>query len=198
MKRRDLLKISALLGVSSLSSSVTLAMQAGVVSGKQSTRSLLTADQQKMLMVIAEHIIPRTDTPGAIDVGVPDFINQIVSSWYRDREREIFFQGLSSLDNFCQKSEGKSFFLSSVSTQILALKDQEKKSVGKQNVLMFGEGFHVSSDEETPFFVKLKELVVVGYYTSEVGSKEELAYLPMPGYYDGNYDFNKIGRQWSQ
>ena len=46
-----------------------------------------------------------------------------------------------------------------------------------------------------PFFYQLKELTVLGYYTSEVGATQELAYLPIPGHYEGDYDFT--GKQWS-
>ena len=52
-------------------------------------------------------------------------------------------------------------------------------------------------DQNTPFFTKLKELTVLGYFTSEVGAKQALAYNPMPMRYDGDYDFDKVGREWS-
>ncbi len=53
-------------------------------------------------------------------------------------------------------------------------------------------------DENTPFFAKIKELTVIGYYSSEVGAKQELAYNPMPMRYEGDYDYAKTGgRQWS-
>ncbi len=52
------------------------------------------------------------------------------------------------------------------------------------------------NDPNSPFFTKLKELVVLGDYTSEVGATQELVDAPMPGYYDGNVDFNMVKRQW--
>ena len=52
-------------------------------------------------------------------------------------------------------------------------------------------------DRNTPFFTKLKELTVVGFFTSEIGAKQVLEYNPMPMRYDGDYDFPENGREWS-
>ena len=52
-------------------------------------------------------------------------------------------------------------------------------------------------DERTPFFAKLKELTVVGYFSSELGVTEFLEYNPMPMRYDGDFDFAKVGTHWS-
>ena len=54
-----------------------------------------------------------------------------------------------------------------------------------------------ADDQHAPFFNKIKELTVLGYYTSEVGATRELAYNPVPGKFDGDYDYAKVGRQWS-
>ena len=46
-------------------------------------------------------------------------------------------------------------------------------------------------------FARLKELTVVGYYATEVGTKQERQYVPMPGWYDGYYKLSAVGKQWS-
>jgi hypothetical protein len=50
----------------------------------------------------------------------------------------------------------------------------------------------------TPFFAKIKELTVLGYYTSAVGSQQELIYRPVPGAYRGHAHFDASSRQWTQ
>lgn len=196
MQRRDLLKLSLALVGSAASASVSRAVQAGVNEQSTPAKSVLSPSQQGSVKLLSDMIIPPTDTPGAVDAGVPAFIDTIVTEWYRDEERRIFLQGLDDLDAFCIEWEQKAFDAAAMETRVAALQSQEKAAASYRAPPggLFGSG---SPDENAPFFNKLRELVVLGYYTSAVGSREELIYLPMPGHYDGNYDFSKVGRQWT-
>ena len=53
--------------------------------------------QRQAIIIASERIIPRTDTPGAIDAGVPRFIELMVSDWLMDSERDTFMLGLQDL-----------------------------------------------------------------------------------------------------
>jgi hypothetical protein len=148
-----------------------------------------------MTEILAEMIIPRTDTPGAIDADVPHFIELMVSDWYTDRERKIYFDGLESLHIFCREKYMQDFISATSEQQIAALEDAERKNeqykpVKSKNILSKEE------DEDKPFFGKLKELTVLGYYSSEQGATQELNYNPMPMRY-GDIDFVDVGKQWS-
>jgi len=195
MYRRDLLKFSSLLLGGAVSSSVSRALVAAAPIHSGLVRTIFNQDQQASVALLSEMIIPTTDTPGAVEAGVPDFIATIVSEWYNITERQLFFRGLDALDDYCLSVDGKSFRETSDVTRLEALRRQEQDAIE----------FHVQqasvdarpSDENPPFFDQIKELVVVGYYASEVGAREELSYLPMPGHYDGDYDFSKVGRQWT-
>lgn len=195
MLRRDLLKLSVMLGISAISTSVASAIQAGVSSATKSAGALTQA-QRSAVTLLAEMIIPSTDTPGAIEAGVPVFIESIYSDWYKDQERAIFNQGLEALDKFCQAKDGKTFIAAAMATRISALQAQERESAAfpRPEHSLFGS----YSGENSPFFLKIKELVVLGYYTSKVGATQELHYLPMPMKFDGNYPVTEKFRQWSQ
>lgn len=198
MQRRELLRSSLLIACSITGASVARAMEAGVTAESDVAKAIFTTRQRKSVSLLSEMIIPTTDTPGAIDAGVPAFIEVIVGEWYRPAERKIFLQGLDALDAYSRKHGGDAFLESTADVRVAALRASETAAAdyspptagGRLN--MAGGG-----DENTPFFTKLKELVVLGYYTSEVGAKQELAYNPVPGDFDGDYDFEKIGRQWS-
>ncbi len=196
MLRRELIKRSLIAATAFVSPTVAAAVEAGV-SGhqKRKSASVLSPMQRQMVSVLSELIIPKTDTPGALDAGVPDFIDVIVSEWYRPGERDIFLKGLQSLEDFC-RAKGVAFIDADESLQSDALKHSEKESMNYRSPAGAEAAFG-KTDEKTPFFKKLKELVVLGYYTSEIGATQELVYNPAPGYFDGDYDFEKVGRQWS-
>ncbi len=199
MQRRDLLKFSLMLGLTTVGgcSSVSRALQAGVSGGSKPVRRMFTEEERAAVAVLSEMIIPETDTPGAIEAGVPDFIETIYVEWYRDAERSVFLQGLADLDGFCQQHERQDFINATTMTQIEALKDQENQATNYHPPTAGAFSFIPAVDERAPFFKKIKDLVVVGYYTSEVGATTELIYLPAPGYYDGDVEFSKIGKQWT-
>jgi len=197
MHRRELLKLSAVLLGAAASASVTRALLAGTGPVAGSASSVFSESQRITVNLLSDMIIPPTDTPGGLAAGVPDFIATMVNAWYHPNEREIFFQGLAELDSFCVGQEGVPFHQAREATRLAALQAQEQTAAGYQSPLPTKMSYQQPTDENSPFFNKLKELVVLGYYTSEVGATQELAYLPMPGRYDGDYDFAKVGRLWS-
>lgn len=196
MQRRELLKYSITLLGAAAGASVSNALLARQNLHAATAATIFTPQQKAAVDLLSEMIIPETDTPGAIEAGVPRFIATIVGEWYKDNERRIFFEGLEALDTFCEAGEGTSFDRASEETRIAALQAQEKTAseyqAPPQRHLAVPE-----EDENAPFFKRLKGLVVLGYYTSEVGATQELAYLPMPGYYDGSYDFSEVGREFT-
>lgn len=196
MQRRDILKFTALALVGGLSGSLARNVMAGALPTNKIALKLFNEEQRTMVAVLAELIIPKTDTPGAIEAGVPAFIEMMVQDWYKDGERKIFFDGLAGLNTFCETNYKKRFIACSAEQQTAALKNAETQAKSYKAPMSLGF-LSKDVDENTPFFTKLKELTVLGYFTSEVGSKTELAYDPMPMHYEGDYDFSKTGHQWS-
>jgi hypothetical protein len=195
MQRRELLKNTAILLGGLASASVAQAVMAGVDGRVKIARPMFSYDQKKMTEQLAEMIIPRTDTPGAIDAGVPHFIELMVSDWYTKTERGIYFAGLLSLDVFCQENFAQDFMACGEGQRIEALEQAEReaenyKPAKSENVIQPEE------DENKPFFTQIKELTVLGYYTSSEGAQKELRYDPMPMRYE-DMDLSEAGRQWS-
>jgi hypothetical protein len=195
MNRRDAIAQIAFLAGGSLAARFAQAALRGAPLHSRPAQSAFTDEQRTMIEHLAELIIPRTDTPGAIDAGIPVFIDQIVSGWYTPLERSIFMNGLKTLDAFCSAVYGKRFNACNTQQRTNALNaaDESSRAYQHTSALKMRE----EPDEHSPFFYKLKLLTVLGYYTSPVGATQELSYNPVPGRYEGDIDFDKLGRQWS-
>ena len=195
MNRRQALAQLAWVAGGSLASRFAQAALGGANLHVVPTEGVIPPPQRQMVAQLAELIIPRTDTPGAIEAGVPDFIDQIVSHWYTPAERAIFLQGLARLDDYCQRTWGRPFTVCDAGqqTQALTVEDESSRSYHEKPARRALE----AHDEHSPFFYKLKWLTVLGYYTSEIGGTQELKYNPVPGHYEGDIDFDTVGRQWS-
>lgn len=189
-RREALRRVGVLLG-----GVVSAPTVAGVLSGCERgtgtdwSPQTLTAEQNQMVDTIAEIIIPTTDTPGASAANVNRFIDALVGESYLPEDRDRFLSGLDDVNARCEKRYGASF-VDCTSEQQLAL-------VGALDSETFGADAPAPDPENPPFFRMLKELVVVGYYTSEIGATEELKTNVVPGYHDGDVPYEDIGRTWS-
>lgn len=181
MNRRELLKALAVTLGASASGTVARAVMAGVSSSDPVDAPTLGASQMTTITRVAELIIPTTDTPGAIAAGVPAFIQVIHSRWYRPDERAQFDVGLTAFETAARASCSLGF---------------EQCSEEQQHSLLVAAETQPTSPAGR-FFTAMKELTVFGYYTSEVGSKQELVYNPVPMRYKGDYLFADVGRQWT-
>jgi hypothetical protein len=195
MQRRDLLKFSAMFLGAGISASLSQALVAGVKPGSLPNISI-PATESKNISMLAEMIIPTTDTPGAIAAGVPEFIETIVTEWYHQDERDIFMQGLAAINTAAKAKEGVDYYNASEALRVELLTEQEEIASKYVPNLKGASLFSAGDDPLKPFFSKLKELVVVGYYTSEIGCKQEQIYKPMPGRYDGDLNYADFGRRF--
>lgn len=199
INRRDLILAIASATGGMCFGTPALRVMAGETPSAVPSRQIFSDVESRMIAVLAEMIIPQTDTPGAIEAGTPAFIEMMVADWYTDTERAIFFDGLKALDTYCLENFGHNFLLADAEQRIAALQAAETAAAGYANPLAGGIAAAMTKavDEHTPFFSKIKELTVVGYYNSEVGATQEMAFNPMPMRYEGDYDFTEIGRHWS-
>lgn len=185
MDRRNLLKAMALLLGTSVSGTCSRALVwANVVDGTP-LRPALDDAQLHKVATIAELIIPETDTPGAIAAGVPEFIQRIVTEWYTPEERGAFVIGLDDIDAESHARFGVPFLQLSNADRTAVLRAMESGKAATDR----GHG---------RFFGQIKELTVLGYYTSEVGAQSELVYRPVPGAYDGDAHLAHGARQVTQ
>jgi hypothetical protein len=186
-RRQAISRLAILLGSSFTAQTLSAMDRMGSVATKKRLFSALTLTdtQRKIVAEVAEHIIPRTTTPGAKDAGVPAFIVMMMNDCYKKPEQDSFLEGLKDL-------EAKNFLTQSAEAQIATLKQVEidtKELMNALNVKQVKVGDNV--DKETmdkkrgvPFWRLMKEMTLLGYYTSEQGLKASFEYEPIPGKFE--------------
>jgi len=135
-------------------------------------------EQQKMLENIAEVILPKTDTsPGAIEVGIGEFMNTIVTDCYSASEQEIFINGISSIDQWSNEEYGDDFIkLGQNSKQLMITQLEQKLKSNAQPD---------SSKGDFQYYRMIKQLTIWGYLSSELVGTKVLRHVPIPGRYEG-------------
>jgi hypothetical protein len=170
MERRELLRVLAsAAALSLLPSEKALAAWSRVAAGASPTNGLNDA-QMALVRAAADTIIPRTDTPGATDVGVHQFVNVIVSEHAKDDERVALLAGLDAID------------ARAMSQSNVAFSGLDAEARGK-----LIESFESGPRDVEPArsWWQLKGLVVHGYFTSEPVMKDVLKTVVMPGRFEG-------------
>src|SRR5262245_40575365 len=147
MNRRDLLRSLGAAAAVALLPREAAAAWARVASGAVPADGL-TDKQLALVGAIADAILPRTDTPSATDVGVPAFVNVIVSENYTEADRATFVAGLDALDAQ----------LTRAGTATAAVEAIESLTDRRS--------------EPARTYWRLKGLVIHGYFTSERVVKE--------------------------
>jgi len=151
-----------------------------------STAFALTGEQRSLLAEVAEQIIPKTDTPGAIEAGVPAFVEMMLRDCYKEPEQQSFLEGVAQLqqENFLSKSDAQKV---DMLKQLEADTNQQmKKYQVKQTKMGDNEDKEVMKAQlkGLPFWRLMKELTLLGYYTSEKGLKANYEYVPVPGKFE--------------
>ncbi len=144
-----------------------------------------TNNQANLVAEITETILPKTATPGAKEIGVPQFIDKMMKDLSKEKDQKEFLEGLKNFDETCEKSMGKSFVACSVKERETFLMQQEKTN-GKNLPNIWGTNMVVDKNAMKPgFYRQVKGLTVWGYFTSEKIGKDVLDYVPIPGKFIG-------------
>ncbi|MGA0606544.1 gluconate 2-dehydrogenase subunit 3 family protein [Phenylobacterium sp. VNQ135] len=151
------------------------------------TPKALTLDEARILAAACERIVPATDTPGAGAVGVPQFVDRAMAGWAEPDEAQRLRAGLAALD-----AQAKAQFKSPFAALPTEAQDALLTAVQAE-----GSRFANGQPPQPHWFLALRELATVGYFTSEAGATKALRYDPVPGDYRGCVPLKEIGRAWA-
>lgn len=187
LTRREAIKrVSALFGGVALvgqAAMLTVPALAAARTGEFDAKAIALLDE------IAETILPETDTPGAKAAGVGAFMAVMVTATYAADEQNIFQAGLATLDARCRESFGRGF--------LAANADQRLRLLEALDAEQFDYMGQKAGSAPAHFFRMMKELALLGYFTSEIGYTKAMRYLETPGRYDPCVPFEPGEKAWA-
>jgi len=209
MERREAVKyISILLG------GALIGADAFLTGCKTKTGSIheWSDDDIAYLNEIGETILPRTSTPGAKDANVGQFMTVMVNDCYEESDQKVFRDGMNKLNDLANEKYGSRFMKLSPQQRhdLLAQLDKEAKDYQKK-VSAFNDKEELKEQQEDErgnlkyvrqhmsphYFTMMKQLTMLGFFTSKPGMTQALRYEPVPGRYDGCVPYKKGDKLFS-
>jgi hypothetical protein len=185
MTRRELLKL------------ITIATGTALIGGElvftacsrdKGFRSINFGQSELDLMnEIGETILPRTSTPGAKDANVAEFMAKTVDNCYFEDDQQAFKSGLKTIEELSNSRFGKSFMQISTSDRTALLTDLDAEA----------KAYIRPENGTNHYFTMLKQLTLMGFFTSEIGQTKVLRHVPIPGRYDGCIPYNEGETAWA-
>lgn len=181
--RRD-----ALAGIVTMFGAALFAPIARAASGKipvidtgPPSSAVFTAGQRALATALSERVIPTTDTPGAIAAEVPAFIEKLLADWAMPEDKAPIVVGLDAIEARSRRD----------------YKVAAAEATPEQQDALLTLAMNGALPGGADFFDKFRQLVITGYYTSEIGITQEREYLPVPGEYDGAFPYSNVNKVYS-
>ena len=178
--------------------------------------AVLSREALAVVSQVVDIMLPRTDTPGALDVGVPAFIDTMLKEAYPREARSHYLEGLREFDAAARQAHGKGFVELGASQQralvhrfqAAAIADARAASVQAQeevvrevrNPAPLAQGTQLPAATRKPSFIlTTRELTLLGFFTSRPGATQVLQYVAIPGAYHGCLPVNQAGngKRWA-
>lgn len=142
-----------------------------------------------LLNEIADTILPDTKTPGAKAAKVGELMQVMVNDCYEEKDQQMFHDGLGKLQKVAKDEYGDNFMdLKPDKRHAMLVKlDNEQKAYSKSK-----------KPEDPPHYFRLmKELTLLGYFTSEIGCKQARRYVETPGKWEACVPYKKGDKAWA-
>lgn len=218
MNRREAIQGASLLAGFGASAATILGVLEACArkAGPDFTPAVLSTEELSLVSRVADILLPRTDTPGALDVGVPVFIDTILKDTYLLPARQHYLEGLREFDAAARQAHREGFvdlapaqqralverFQESAIAEVHARREREYAELARRvrGAAPLIQDTRIDDDREKPSFVlTTKALTLLGFFTSRPGATEVLQYVAIPGAYHGCLPLKQAGngRTWA-
>lgn len=191
-RREAVLRVTALLGGALAGGERLLAISFDATTlGEamaQGTGAFSAADVA-LLDEIAETILPETSTPGAKAAKTGAFMALMVTDAYAPEAQQVFRDGLGQVDRACREAHGAPFMAATPAQRLVLLEvlDREQKTAMEERASAprsRAPAATSAGDQPAHYFRMMKELALLGYFTSEIGYTRAMRYIEAPGRFD--------------
>jgi len=175
--------------------------------GASNVDDLFTADNTAYLNEIADTILPTTSSPGAKAANVGAFMAVMVRDCYTPADQKVFLEGTGKLNDAAKAKYSSKFMDLTVQqrTDLLVALDKEQKDYNaKRNKDLAddaakhkGDANYKAPEMPNHYFTMMKQLTLLGYFTSEIGATKALRYIAIPGHYSGSIPYKKGDKAWA-
>ncbi|MGM0946332.1 MAG: gluconate 2-dehydrogenase subunit 3 family protein [Bacteroidota bacterium] len=196
MNRRDALKKSALaLGAAAGAPTWLSLLQSCAKTDRLTwTPQFLSEDHAKFLSSFVDFLLPKTETPGGLDVKADIFIDLMYAKTYDEAGQKQVVADIEKFNSDCKENYGNVFANLSEEDKKAVFQEQEANSPKFPKTVWGGA---VGPKEPVGFYRGLKSTVLWAYFSSEEIGKNVLSYDPIPGEYQGCMPLSEVGNTWS-
>ena len=206
MNRRDAIgRVALIMGGAVIGADFFIS---GCKSNSAKVDDLFDTEHVAFLNEVADTILPTTSSPGAKAANVGQFMAVMVRDCYTPQDQKIFLEGFTKLDDASQKKFSNKFLALNTQqrTDLLIALDKEQKDyttklykdIEADMLKHKGDAKYQAPEMQNHYFKMIKELTLLGYFTSEVGATKALRYKETPGHFDGCVPYKKGDRAWSE
>lgn len=192
-RREAVQRVTALLGGAALAGGdrlLAFSFDAGAISQVMAQGvGAFTAADVALLDEIADTMLPETSTPGAKAAKTGAFMALMVTDVYTEPAQRVFRDGLRQLDDACREAHGAPFMAATPAQRLVLLEalDREQKTAMEERAAAprsRAPAAAPAGDEPAHYFRMMKELALLGYFTSEIGCTRAMRYVESPGRFD--------------
>jgi glucoside 3-dehydrogenase (cytochrome c) hitch-hiker subunit len=197
LTRREALQRAAVLLGYAVSGSTVAAVMSGCQADPRPdwTPRFFTPMQLRQVSAMLDHLLPKTATPGALDVQVDRFLDMFLADFASPEDRQTFLAGLTETDERSRELSGRTFVDLPADGRDAVFRGFEAQAPPVPPTIWGGQ---ISATvAPLAFYRQFKQLALVGYYTSAEVGLHILTYDPVPGRFDGCLPLSDVGNQWS-